>query len=56
MLEPVLMATIATVVPPGSVRVWAVFILCLLFSALGVGLSFLFLGTRFWSWGMSGCA
>ena len=39
------MATIATVVPPGSVWVWAVFIQCLLFTALGVGLSLLVLGT-----------
>jgi hypothetical protein len=52
------MATLASVnVPLGSVRVWAVFILCLLFSALGVGLSFLVLGTtitgyRLWGIGL----
>ena len=45
MPENITFSIISKIVPQKSVKVWGVFVLCLIFSAIGVGLSFLILGT-----------
>ncbi|HEX9667947.1 MAG TPA: hypothetical protein VGC93_00565 [Thermoanaerobaculia bacterium] len=45
MLEQTVLSAVGLSVVTGKARVWVVFGLCLLFSTIGVGLSFLALGT-----------
>jgi hypothetical protein len=57
MFEPQVAMILAGLFPAQQVRVWAVFILCLAFSAIGVAISFLafgptIIGVRLWGVGL----